>query len=1203
MAGKFVQTLQFLEIRSKAAAAKTYKIVIVGDDKITIKFARFHHNQRHFIMADNPTIIEQISDAEYEQLSAKHLPIAIKVGDSIKFIDYVNNFTIQFLEREQIAYSIIAADDIEINNSCVYTIAQLEGATGVQLSKTVMGADIRRYVVRDDSKFMTYINAGWSIHEIIDGSKPNSFILDIDLKREKNGYLQRALSGYDFIRGDRCEESENGNDFIETIKGIANMVINRYCPQSSETDEYAEYGYETDAKISRHIIYTGVICENGKTNKFIIKEIAEEMKKVISDAFEYKREEYGPDGEDYEGNEEYLIKAVTSIIDPVGSNGFWHMRFPGCSKNGDFARTIKPLNKTCSKYGQFMGIRRPFSTPNTSHPDCEKADNIVTFNTDSCTRSLDLLNKYYPGTFKYSGAGRLTKVGNFMCPTCDREHSSNGAFITTFRGFTKVVCFRNFQQTKQYNCIIRANKLYCGELEYKNADGNKIIVNQANDDFNTLVGATEVNGERCTDVIEDDFNSSYIISAIWGTGKSYFIARAIENAKARGLKIICVSSRISLSFQQVNNWGLTNYSDIKGYLDINKPEHYATNWQIEALANRVNPDNCAGALIVVDEITALAQHCASEGGESNNVGFMRRIGLNILAHLINNCARYIISDNDINNIQVNALIKANAGISPRTFINIYSKYENRDARIYSHKNATQLADNAINERIKINYENYKAGRRVFPICISHHHRKSVLAIVDKFKKYADPEHYNLIADYTRDTTEEVKRADYSNATIAWAGKIAVIYSPTISIGISAEIPEICEVFGVFDGSLITAQQSAQSLMRCRQATVFHIYLNSYSNPLNLSGIKMYSANGDTYTNGGQCEQGDTSDNFPDTMEEYLNWVDRSKVPRDIGYNYMHYFNPFKSREEAEKYLMGTFVGSLFVSAKLQIYRSKNNFYRELVAILNRAKFNIINADITINAVSYLTTDERGEINGRDYHDAKTSIKIISAVSEISKKQNNKKIRESVITILKAGDIPKDGTPEYSEYKDMLFKISYLGISFMEYSKMDVDDVTELLKYYDDIKNANKMLGSCKYAKSGNKTNANNINALVKTDAEIYPNIEAILFDIGLRDLTKFYGSVGTFAAPIADVTEYIENSEHITYFMDNNKRLFGRKTEAKSKFDYARQLFERVGIKMNVDGKRKHKDKSENYIFSFADGIKNISGFDKVKIIRTSEDA
>ena len=476
-----------------------------------------------------------------------------------------------------------------------------------------------------------------------------------------------------------------------------------------------------------------------------------------------------------------------------------------------------------------------------------------------------------------------------------------------------------------------------------------------------------------------------------------------------------------------------------------------------------------------------------------------------------------------------------------------------------------------------------------------------MAIVDKFKQYADPTHHNLIADYTRDTTEEVKRADYSNATNAWAGKIAVIYSPTISIGISAEIPEICEVFGVFDGSLISAQQSAQSLFRCRQATVFHIYLNGRSAPLNLSSVRCYNKEGFEMTRGGETEPSDCTDNFPETMSEYMDWVDRSKVPRDIGYNYMHYFNPFKSRAEAEQYLLGSFVGSLFVSAKLQIYRSKNNFYRELVTILDRAKFNIINADITINAVNEHIYNEHGEIKETVQLNLSQSVKAIASFAEANKKAHSKKIRSNVIEILKAKSIPADGTPEYSEYKDMLFKIDYMGIPFAEYSKMDVDDVQKLLSYYDDIKHANKMLGSCKYALSGMQTHAGNINTLTRTDAEIYPNIGAILHDLGITNLEKFYANTSTVTVPIDEVTEYIENSPHITYFMDNSKRLFGRKTEAKSKFEYAKQLFERVGIKIKVDSTSRHKNRSANYMFYFAAGIKDVPGFKHVKIIRATE--
>ena len=1207
MAGKFVDTLHFVEVRSKAAAAKLYKIAIVSDDKITIKFTRFHHNQRHFIVAENPTVIEQISEAEYDELNKQNAPIAIKVGNTIKFIEYTNNFTIQFLEREQIPYEKLTSADININNNCVYTIAQLENVTGVQLSKTVLGEDVRRYVARDSNRFDMYIEAGWSIHEIIDGSKPSRFILDIDLKREYNGYLQCALNARDFIYGDRYEANEEGTDFIDTVKGCADLVINRYCIQAGAADECAEYGYETEAKISRHIIYPNVICENGRTNKTIVKEIAEEVKKTVAEAFEYKREEYGPDDDDYKGNEGLLMHFITSILDPVGSNGYWHMRLPNCSKNGDFARTIKPLNNTCKRYGKFMGVGAPFDNPNMSHPECEQYEKFNAISDSTIKRVGGLLNKYFPGSFTINTAGKLSRSGRFMCTTCQKEHATSGVFISTFRNVTKVICYRNFQKLKQYNCIIRANQLYNGELEYSEVIGNPINIVPILDDISKLENATIVNGARCTDAIDDDFNSSYIISSVWGTGKSYFIARAIEDAKARGLKIICISSRISLSYQQVKAWGLTNYSDIKGFLNLAKPEHAATNWQIEALAARVNPDECAGALIVVDEITALAHHCASDNNDSGNIGYLRRMGLNILAHLLNSCARYIVSDNDINNIQINALVKACPRIIPKIFDNTYSKYDKSTARIYTHKNAMQLADNAISDRIKKNYEDYKAGKRIFPICVSHHHKRSINGIVEKFKQYASPEDFHLLAHYTSDTATDIKQADYSDATTAWAGKIAIIYSPTISIGISAELADIHEVYGVFDGSLISAQQSAQSLFRCRQADVFHIYLDHSANPCDISAINFNSKEDPAYVDGFNVLDGDNgaplfNGIYPETMTDYMDWVDRSKVPRDIGYNYMHYFNPFKTRADAEQYLMGSFVGSLFVSAKLQIYRSKNNFYRELVHILERARFSIVNAQIDINQVCETVTDDNGAPIKKPL-DMNQSVKKLVSFVEGCKKNAGKVTATKLAEIIDAKAIPTEGTPEFALYKNMLFMLDYMGVPFAEIEKMNYDTMSDLIKYYDDIKRANKMLGSCKYAKTGNQVQAGGINTMTKTDAEIYPNIGAMLNDLGITDLEKFYATKGTITLPIDEVETYADNSHHINYFMENSARLFGRSTRSATKTAFAKTLFERVGITFKVEGKGGHKNRATHYLFSFVAGLGDIEQSKYVKLIRSSSDA
>lgn len=1186
-----------LEVRSRNASAKIYKLVFINDGAALLKFVKFQPNQMPHIMREKPIICECISEHEYNQLSAKCAPIAIKCGGFIRYVENVNAFAISFLNRESIKYVNVTETDILINSIYVPNIDGLNGSIGVQLSKTVLGVDLRRYVQRDDKQFDAFINAGWSIHEIINGKKPSRFILDIDLPREDNGYLERTLTEREFIKDARDEFAENGTEFIDYVKATASFVLSRYCADASACDDYLEYGYETENKISRHIIYPGVICENGKTNKAIIKEIAAELVSTINTCFEVMREENGPSGEECEGNEAYLTRAISSILDPVGCAGYWHMRFPGCSKNGDFSRTIKPLNARCSKYGLFMGVGAKFENPNTAHPDGEISQ-PATASEGEESRAMKAVNKYYPGTFKLAEGGRLIKCGTFACPLCGSEHKSSGAFISWYRGKFKIICFRHVQKTKSFICIVRAHPQYAGELEHVKINGLEVTSEQKPDEFNTISGAIEVIGERCTEAIADDFNSSYIISSVWGTGKSYFIARAIEDAKAKGLKVICISSRISLSFQQVNNWGLTNYSDIKGRLNSSKPEHAATNWQIEALAHRVDPQEFAGSLIVVDEITALAQHCASEDNDNGSVGYMRRMGLNILAHLLGNCARYIVSDNDINDVQIKALINANTAIKPLIYNNSYSKYEGATVNMYVHKSAHSIADNEIMRRIRENYKKYVAGYKVFPICVSHHLRKSVMTIADNFRSYADPQHFDLLAYYTRDTTQEKKQADYSDATTAWAGKIAVIYSPTISIGISAEIADITEVYGVFEASLISAQQSAQSLFRCRNARVFHIYMNYGVNPDHVSNL-IYAEHAGKKTDKPAGlkivkdeEEYIKSDRFPDTLPEYFEWVNRSKVPRDLGYNYMNYYNPFTSGSEAEKYLMGSFVGSLFVSAKIQMYRSKNNFYREFVAILKRAKFNVCIAEITVDI-----RDETGMFDKID--NAKDEyINVINSIMHAKKCISVKERNQRLFYALDNGITPQPGTQEYTLYNDLLFMFDYLKISPSDSAKLKHDDMLTLYNEFDKIKLVNRMLGCCRFNSLGLKTKSEQINTLTRSDAEIFPNIARIMEELGITDIAKFCEDKAEINIPIERMTKYVEDSDHITYFMENNRRLFGRATRAEDRGEYLKSLLEHVGVSCRLNGNGGSKARSDSYILSFLPKLKKIESLRKINVIR-----
>ena len=769
------------------------------------------------------------------------------------------------------------------------------------------GAEVLRYfIVANEAIYADLCADGWEIHEIICGRSPVRFHMDIDISREAT-----TTSGKTFAE----VFEENGTDpaeLVSVVLGWADHFINTVSLCGSAAETKTIIGYDNGAKYSRHITYINAILPNGEANKYICAHICEQVQNMY-------------DGED-------MLEVIKAAIDPIGTNGTQFMRMHSCPKGGDYGRVLED----CAEYHTYINaiplpqsmhdyyIYCPNTAPTIAIPsdilpegleiNAASGNNYISeFPPQHAPAVAALLNQVATLYSEYTisecngfNGVRLSRNRPSHCYVCDRNHTGMGAYVTIINDIPRVCCFAAKRTCKKYvssnNCIVRAHPKFVVTPELATQ-----YTPAPEDAINTItVDHEEINAAECIDKIEDNGTDSFIISSPWGTGKSNFINAAIQQAKNNGQIVIAISSRRTLSYQQTTAWGLVNYEGDGLGSFVNPTVDKWTNWQLESL-RRLDYSKAAGALVIIDEITALSHHAAGIDSVA------QRVGLNILKTIISKCARYIVADNDINDFQIKALKEANAAIEPRIIRNTWPAFSGCQTTIYTGTKAHDVAEIKIFEHLDRNVNQYLAGQKYEPICIASHDYYGVIGFYERFKaRY--PAASDAIAHYTADTKKDKKRADFSNTTEAWKNKLVVIYSPTVSIGISCILAEFKTVFALYYSNHISAQQSAQALFRCRAVQNLHIYVST-------AGPK-------------------TTNKLPanenDLLNDIINTRAQKIAPDVAGFtSYNMDIDVITDKNKLGAHL-STFVGMLYVSATLQYNRSINAFVAELSGILQRS---------------------------------------------------------------------------------------------------------------------------------------------------------------------------------------------------------------------------------------------------------------------------
>ena len=178
----------------------------------------------------------------------------------------------------------------------------------------------------------------------------------------------------------------------------------------------------------------------------------------------------------------------------------------------------------------------------------------------------------------------------------------------------------------------------------------------------------------------------------------------------------------------------------------------------------------------------------------------------------------------------------------------------------------------------------------------------------------------LVRLYTGESCDLMKREHFSDAAKAWGDALIVIYTGTVSVGVSANTPHIDSVFAFFMEGNASAAGSAQMLFRARQVRRIEI---SFS--------------------------GGVTFGLPRTRDALLEWATLANNRRNIPDEFRHDRSPLISAPTASdpsalNNAVQNFEGRLWVNAQLEQTRSQSDFIGRLRSILERAGLTVTLAD-------------------------------------------------------------------------------------------------------------------------------------------------------------------------------------------------------------------------------------------------------------------
>ena len=305
------------------------------------------------------------------------------------------------------------------------------------------------------------------------------------------------------------------------------------------------------------------------------------------------------------------------------------------------------------------------------------------------------------------------------------------------------------------------------------------------------------------------------------------------NAAARVLIISARRSFTAMMLNDLQDLKFVSYQHVSGELTADKPEHQRLIVQIESLV-RFAADIKAFDLVVADEFSAAQSHAFNEMGPSKDGYQVANVGDDYIPHmfrgqawegllrarsLVEEAQALVVLDNDLCSAQVQACVQTvRAGREYAVHINTAKPWgqqlQDGTAHFCEGESGVRSMEKRLMDQLRTQNLRRLAGDDWHGIAAACHTRTHAETLREMAIAAGVPS--ELIKLYTSETSAVEKERDFANATKAWEGMALIIYTGTVSVGVSCESPHIRVLFAFFTNYLMHAAQSAQMLFRARQ---------------------------------------------------------------------------------------------------------------------------------------------------------------------------------------------------------------------------------------------------------------------------------------------------------------------------------------------------------------------------------------------------
>lgn len=456
------------------------------------------------------------------------------------------------------------------------------------------------------------------------------------------------------------------------------------------------------------------------------------------------------------------------------------------------------MDKACSLREFFVqdGVSYGIQLPRKYHRDDKKNDDIVT--DDDTTNVVRIALDTYPGFDFRDRRGRylnFNRIHPSWCAFCDEFHHTDNTLLV-------------YQSRQCWYAKCRHAPVGVFPRPVLASSPCRAPVGApVQDKYDTLLPSDcrSVSVQYISDCDEITLSTGDVyVSSPWGTGKTKWY-RDLIASRSPSSTVLIVSSRISLTEQLLRSTTASDYRKLQ--VDWSQSAHPCVVFQIDSIG-RI-PEGHRFDIIIVDEFSQLVAHVGSSGN-----GSKAKCGLTRLKWLVANAGRLIVTDNDLTSAHVESF-KMIRKTRPHTVIkNTFKRWEGCNAITIEGKNSPKRVRALMMTRLDEQWRAKQSGAKWHGTVIACHTLKEASSLAVLIRgKYGQ----QAVKLYTGETDDHEKQRDLADVNVCWDDILAVIFTSTISVGVSFDGEHVDTAFAFFRASgNQAAPQSAQMLMRCRQ---------------------------------------------------------------------------------------------------------------------------------------------------------------------------------------------------------------------------------------------------------------------------------------------------------------------------------------------------------------------------------------------------